>query len=126
MGGGRPMIWSAIKWLASGPLNRALDTVDKRIDAQTDREVIKADIIKEAYRTRGDYMRAGGLWLMLAFAAPLAVWFAAVCLYSVLWCANCAYPQTWTIAALPAPLDEWAGIIIVSIFGVMGVSRLRA
>jgi type I restriction enzyme M protein len=26
---------------------------------------------------------------------------------------------------LPRPLDEWAGIIIVSIFGVVGVSRLR-
>lgn len=119
------MIAALLKWLSSGVLNRVLDTVDRRIEAQTDRESIKGDIIKEAYRQRADWMNAGGFWLMLAFAVPLALWFAAVCLYSILWCQGCAFPQDWTIAALPAPLDEWAGIIIVSIFGVMGVSRLR-
>lgn len=112
-------------WLSSGVLDRILDTVDKRLDAQTDREAVKGEIIKQAYRSRADWMNAGGFWLMLAFAAPLALWFAAVCLYSILWCAGCAYPQAWTVAALPPPLDEWAGLIIVSIFGVMGVSRLR-
>lgn len=112
------------KWLGGGALDRILDTVDRRMDQQTDREALKAEIIKEAHRTRADYMNAGGFWLMLAFAAPLAVWFASVCVYSVLWCAGCAYPQDWSIAALPAPLDEWAGIIVVSIFGVMGLSKL--
>ncbi len=119
------MIFAALRWLASGPLDRVLRTVDKRIDAQTDREKIKGDIIRESYRTRGDWMRAGGFWLMLLFSAPLTFWWGAVILYSVLWCQGCAYPQSWTIAALPAPLDEWAGLIIVSIFGVLGVDRLR-
>jgi len=114
-----------LSWLTGGVLNRILDTVDSKIAADTDREKLKGEIIKEAYRTRADYMNAGGLWLMIAFAGPLALWFAAVCVYSVLWCADCAYPQAWSIAALPAPLDEWAGIIIVSIFGVMGVTRLK-
>ena len=68
---------------------------------------------------------AGGFWLMLIFAVPLACWFGAVIVYSIFWCAGCAYPQDWTIAALPPPLDDWAGGIIVSIFGVVGVSRLR-
>lgn len=69
--------------------------------------------------------RAGGFWLMLIFAAPLAVWWAAVLVYSVLWCRACAFPQAWSIAALPAPLDEWAGMIVVAIFGVLGVDRFR-
>lgn len=111
-------------WLASGPLDRILDTVDRKVDAQTDREKIKGDIIQEHYRNRGDWMRAGGFVLMLMFAAPLAFWFGAVLVYSVFWCQGCAYPQTWSIAALPAPLDEWAGLMIVSIFGVIGVNRL--
>ena len=118
------MIGAIFKWLGSGVLDRILDTVDRRMAQETDREQVKSEIIKEAYRTRADYMNAGGFWLMLAFAAPLALWFAAVCVYSVLWCQGCAYPQDWTIAALPAPLDEWAGFIVVSIFGVMGVSKL--
>jgi hypothetical protein len=122
---GNLMFAKILGWLASGPLDRILDTVDRKVDAQTDREKIKGDIIQEHYRHRGDWMRAGGFILMFAFSAPLAYWFASVCVYSVHFCADCAYPKDWTIAALPAPLDEWAGIIIVSIFGVIGVSRLR-
>lgn len=38
---------------------------------------------------------------------------------------GCAYPQDWTIAALPPPLDEWAGAIIIAIFGVQAVTRFR-
>jgi len=114
-----------IKLLGGGLLDRVLDTVDKKVRSETDREKIKGDIIKEAYRTRADWMRAGGFWLMLGFAAPLMFWFAAVLFYSVFWCAGCAYPQSWTIAALPAPLDQWAGWIVVSIFSVIGATRLK-
>lgn len=119
------MIRSFLGWLTGGVLDRVLSTVDRRIDAQTDREKLKADIIREHYKTRADFMRAGGFWLMLIFAGPLAFWWSAVIVYSVLWCAGCAWPQDWTIAALPSPLDEWAGLIVVSIFGVIGVDRLR-
>lgn len=113
------------KFLGSGILDRALDTVDRKITAETNREKLKADMIREHYRTRADFMRAGGLWLMLLFAVPLAFWWAAVIVYSVFWCAGCAYPQEWSIAALPAPLDEWAGLIVIAIFGVIGISRFR-
>ena len=119
------MIAALLNWLASGPLDRVLDTVDKRVEAQTDRERIKADLIAEHLRTRSDFMRAGGFVLMLLFAVPLAFWFAAVIVYSVLWCGGCAFPQEWIIAALPAPLNDWAAGIVMSIFGVIGVSRLR-
>ena len=119
------MIKAILNFFSGGILNRVLETVDKKITAGTDREKIKSDIIREHYRTRSEWMRAGGFWLMLSFAAPLALWFGSVVVYSVFWCQGCAYPQEWTIAALPAPLDEWAGMIIISIFGVVGVSRLR-
>ena len=118
-----------IRWLANllsgGLLSRALDTVDRKIASDTDRERLKADIILESYRTRADWMRAGGFWMMVMFAGPLAFWWGAVMLYSVFWCAKCAYPAAWSVAALPAPLDEWAGLIVVSIFGVIGIDRLK-
>lgn len=114
-----------LKLLGGGFLDRVLDTVDRRVDAQTDREKIKGDIIREAFRTRADWMRSGGFILCLLFAVPLAFWFAAVIVYSVFWCAGCAFPQDWTIAALPPPLDDWAAGIVISIFGVVGVSRFR-
>ena len=119
------MIAVILRLLGSGILTRALSSVDQHIAAQSDRERIKADLIAEHLRSRGDFMRSGGIWLMLLFAVPLALWFGAVCIYSLLWCAGCAWPQNWTIAALPAPLDEWAGLIVVSIFGVIGVTRFK-
>lgn len=118
-----------MKWiinlLTGGVLDRVLDTVDRRVTAQTDRDKLKADIISEHYRTRADFMKAGGFWLMLIFALPLAFWWAAVLVYSVFWCANCMFPQPWSIAALPAPLDQWAGAIVLAIFGVLGLSRFK-
>lgn len=119
------MIRALLSWLTGGVLDRVLRTVDNKIAADTDREKLKADIILEHYRTRADFMRAGGFWLMLIFALPLAFWWAAVLVYSVFWCAGCAYPQAWSIAALPAPLDQWAGAIVLAIFGVLGLDRMR-
>lgn len=112
--------WS---FLSGGGLDRILSTVDKHVDAQTDKERIKAHVTEVYLRNRADFMQAGGFVLMLLFAVPLAFWFAAVCVYSVFWCLECAYPQEWSIAALPAPLDTWAGGIVMSIFGVIGLSR---
>lgn len=119
------MIKLVLNWLTGGVLDRVLSTVDKKIAADTDREKLKADLIIEHYRQRADWMRAGGFWLMILFAGPLAIWWAAVIAYSVLWCRLCAYPQDWSIAALPAPLSEWAGLIVISIFGVIGLDRFK-
>ena len=57
-----------------------------------------------------------GWWFPLFFIAPLGLWFASVCIYSILFCQRCAFPQSWSIAALPAPLDQWSGVIIGSLF----------
>ena len=119
------MLRGILSALGGGILDRVLDTVDRKIAVETDREKIKGDIVRAHYRNRADWMRSGGFVLSLLFAVPLAFWFGAVMVYSVFWCLDCAYPKDWTIAALPAPLDQWAGGIIISIFGVIGVSRLR-
>lgn len=122
---GLGLIRALFGWLGSGPLDRILSTVDRKVAAQTDREALKADIIREHYRTRADFMRAGGFWLMLIFAIPLALWWSAVLFYSMLWCRGCIWPQSWTIAALPQPLDQWAGLIMMAIFGVLGVTQMK-
>ena len=122
------MFISAITWMAkqltSNALDKALDVVHKRIHSGVEKEKIKAELVKSYYANRASYMQAGGLWLMALFAVPLAVWWSAVLLYSILWCADCMYSQDWTIAALPPPMDQWSGWIIISIFGVIGVTKL--
>lgn len=119
---------AAIGWLfkqvSGSALDKALDAVGKRLDSDVEKEKIKADIIKAYYTNRVAYMNAGGLWLMAIFAVPLALWWSVVIVYSILWCQDCIFAQDWTIAALPPSLSEWAGWIVISIFGVVGVTRL--
>jgi hypothetical protein len=116
-------------WLTGGTLDRILKTVDTKISNDTTREAVKADLVADYMRAQVSILTGRGWWFPLFFIAPLGVWFSAVCLYSVLFCRACAFPQEWTIAALPSPLDEWAGIIIGSLFlaktGEAIVSRLR-
>lgn len=111
-------------FFGGGLLDRALATVDKHIDAQTDRERIKGDIIIAHMNTRAGWLRAGGIWTLLIFACLAAFHFGAVVVYSVFWCADCAFPQPWTIAALPGQMAEWEGwIILASIGGLSLLAR---
>lgn len=80
----------------------------------------EADVVQAYYASRASWMQAGGFWLLLMFAVPVGVWFGAVTLYNLLWCSGCAYPQEWTIAAYPAPIDEWAGWIVLACIGGAG------
>lgn len=109
-------IMSIFSWLASGPLDRIFKTIDNSVDNQTTREQIKADLAKSYLSSQVAILTGRGWWFPLLFMVPAGLWFAAVCVYSVLWCKGCAYPQTWTIAALPPPLDQWMGAIIGSLF----------
>ena len=54
-------LFSIFTGLFMGPLSRVLDSVDKRTEATTDRERIKAEIIKAHYETRARFMQAGEL-----------------------------------------------------------------
>lgn len=116
-------MWGLLFGFLRGPISRAFDLADKRLENQNDRERLKAELIKTHYQTRAGFMQAGGFALMLIFAVPLGFWFAAVCIYSVFWCADCAFPQAWSIAALPPPLDQWSAQIVIAIFGVAGITR---
>ena len=109
-------IMSIFSWLASGPLDRIFKTIDNSVDNQTTREQIKADLAKSYLSSQVAILTGRGWWFPLLFMVPAGLWFTAVCVYSVLWCKGCAYPQTWTIAALPPPLDQWMGAIIGSLF----------
>lgn len=123
------MIRLLFSWLTGGGatalLDRALDTVDKRIEAETDRDKIKGDIIREHMRTRSDWMRSGGFWTLLLFAVPTAAHYLAVIVYSMLWCAGCAYPKSWTIAALPGAMAEWEGWIVLASIGGLALIGAR-
>ncbi|MBR9765710.1 MAG: hypothetical protein GYB53_19855 [Rhodobacteraceae bacterium] len=114
------LVRTVVGWITGGALDRVLNTVDRKIAAESDRERIKADVVMEYYRSRAGWMQAGGFWLLAAFGGVVLFHFGAVAIYSVFWCADCAWPQPWTIAALPAPMDEWEGWIVLACIGGAG------
>lgn len=109
-------MWALLSWLTSGPLDRIFATVDKQIAATTDREKLKSDLAAEYIRAQAATANSRQWFFPLFFLAPAGFWFASVCVYSVLFCADCAYPQDWTVAALPHPLNDWMGWIVSSLF----------
>lgn len=110
------MLKLLLSFLTAGPLDRLLSSLDRKMDAGTAREKARGEVVSEYLRAQAALLGGRGWWFPLFFVAPLGLWFAAVCVYSILFCAGCAFPQTWSVAALPAPLDQWAGAVISSLF----------
>lgn len=119
----------ALGWLTSGPLDRILTSIDRKVDNETERERIKTEAVTSYVTAQVSIANSRQWFFPLFFLVPAGLWFAAVCVYSILWCRGCAYPQDWTIAALPPPLNDWMGWIVTSLFiGKVGeglLARLR-
>lgn len=117
------MSWllSILSMLFKGPLSRVLDTVDKRIEAQNDKERIKAEVIKKHMETRSSWLKSGGLLLMLLAGGGAVFHSTAVYVYSVFWCKTCMYPQDWSIAELPMVYADMQWIVILAWLGVTGI-----
>lgn len=120
---------TVLGWLTSGPLDRLFKTIDTSIDNETERERIKADLARSYLSAQVSVLTGRGWWFPLLFLIPAGLWFGSVCLYSVLFCQRCIFPQTWSIAALPPPLDGWMAAIVGSLFigkaGEQIIGRLR-
>lgn len=123
------LLATILSWLASGPLDRLLKTVDNSVDNETKREDLRTRAVESYIAAQASILSGRGWWFPLLFLVPAGFWFAAVCVYSVLWCKACIWPQAWSIAALPSPLDQWMGAIVGSLFiGKAGselIARLR-
>ncbi|MEM7303348.1 MAG: hypothetical protein AAF468_19890 [Pseudomonadota bacterium] len=125
----RDVALAALRLFGGRSVDRILRTIDRNISDKTERERIKAGAVNNYINAQAKVLTGPGWWFPLFFIVPLGIWFTSVCIYSVLWCKGCAFPQDWTIAALPAPLDEWSGWIVSGLFlGAFGdriVSKFR-
>lgn len=123
------MWFSALKWLGKfiagsftgGTLDKILDTIDKKMDAGTEREKIKAEVTIAYTQAQANLLVGRTWWFQLFFVVPLGLWWASVIVDSILlwfdWYGH-------TTAALPQPLDTWAGWIISALFVVDGTKAL--
>lgn len=112
------------------PLSRILKTIDNKVDNATERDRIKAETVQAYVNAQAQVLTGRGWWFPAAFILPTALHYGAVNVYSVFWCRACAFPQAWSIAALPAPFDQWEGAIVMSMFvGFAGksiIARFKA
>jgi hypothetical protein len=121
------MIGWLIGLFTKNTLGKIFSTIDNATNNETEREKARLLALEAFVKTQQETWRGPGFWLAFLFVAPLAFWWSAVCVYSVLWCKLCAFPQDFSIAALPSPLDQWAGWIMSSIFvagGMVGAAKV--
>lgn len=122
-----------IGWLTSrgagAILGRLFDLYERRARANSDLERQKIDAEIRALEIERDTIaatrppgsltaRVAAVLMLLAGLGP-ALHYGAVCLDS-------AFPGLfpgWTVHALPPPMDEWQGWIILSLFGVTALLR---
>ena len=123
-------MWAKIiSWLTSSALDRVFSTIDNAVNNETTREQVKTDLAKTYVAAQVSTLTGKGWWFPLLFLVPAGLWFTSVCIYSVLFCSKCVFPQTWIIAALPSPLYSWMGAIVGSLFigkaGEQIIARLK-
>lgn len=105
-----------LAWLTGGTLDRILDTVDHKIDNETQRQDIRAKAITRFAEIeaegRAAAMQHVWFWrVWTLFAGSLGLWWALVMVDTALPFISLSIPD------LPASVRPWADTIIASIFG---------
>lgn len=120
------MLTAILNWASGGLLDKFLGFVERREAA---RLAAMNDEQRRVYEDRQDARRAAttvrlataGHWeqrlLTFLIAAPfvLHLWLVA---WDTMW------PQPWSVEKWPAPFDEWEGAILLSYFGVIGLTTV--
>lgn len=116
------------RWLSGGGLDGLIETYATKKDSEVERDRIEADVLKaridaeiEGRRNATEIRKStAGFWemrlLSFVIAAPFALHAAVVGL-------DTTFRIGWAIPAYPPPFDEWEGAILLSFFGVYGLSR---
>lgn len=118
------MIMTAVKWALSlftgGSLDRILDTIEKKIDDETTKESIKAEVTKKWIDAQSALLVGRTWWFQLFFVIPAGLYWSALLYVS-------AAPQgwpTWTVDRLPGFAEEIYFAIISALFIVDGGKAL--
>lgn len=107
------LITTVLGAFTGGSLDRILDTIEKRMDNEVTKEEVKAEITKTWINAQAQLLVGRTWWFQLFFVLPFGLWVTGA-IIAVLGQAYIGWHVE--MPALPAPLDEWAGWIISSIF----------
>lgn len=111
-------MWALLLSFFKGPLGRILDTVDRKVDSEMERQRIVGDVISRYVaadaETRAAAMQSRVFWYVWAlFAIPIGFWLGAIAIDSVFFFSG-------RISDLPPSVKPYATQIITSIFGSGG------
>lgn len=115
------MLLSAVLKLAEYSIGKWFGYRQKQSTDKIEIRKIEADKEKALIDAR-KYILGQGAWkFQKMFLVTLALYWASVVFYSMFWCDNCIIPYAgldhqWSIAALPAPFNEWAAGMMVFLF----------
>ncbi|SDR15796.1 3TM-type holin [Pseudovibrio sp. Tun.PSC04-5.I4] len=113
-------VW-ALNKLGGGVLDRVLGFFETQAKSENEALRIRATVTSEEIRAELDSRRAArdivlaeqGWWVTAmirpAFAWPIVIWSGAIV-------ADSLFHFDWNVAALPEPLNEWAGWIVGAYF----------
>ena len=86
-----------LSWFTGGTLDRILETIDKRMDNETEREKVKGEVTKTYIQAQANLAVGRTWWFQLFFVVPLGLWWTSVILDSI-------FMWNHKTAALPSPL----------------------
>jgi len=122
------LLVAAGKWLGStilslltgGTLGKMLDTIDRKIDNETEREKVKAEVTKTWITAQAGLLVGRTWWFQLLFVIPAGVYWSALLFVS-------AFPfWGWEVARLPGWAEEIYFAVIGALFIVDGGKALVA
>jgi hypothetical protein len=117
-------IFSIGKWAASflvgGSLDKILDTIENKMDNETKKEEIKAEVTKTWINAQTQLLVGRTWWFQLFFVLPAGMYWSSLLYVS----AAPDWMPTWTVDRLPGWAEEIYLAIVSALFIVDGGKAL--
>lgn len=122
------LAWIA-RLLGGGLLDRLLDAYRTRQIAQTEQDRVVADVVIKDIERQIDAQRTArevrmamvSFWEIRLITATIGMCFT---LHLVLVTLDTCFALGWRIAKFPDPFDKYQGAILLSFFGLQGVTQI--
>lgn len=112
------IVKNILGFFAGGSLEKILDVIEHKMDDETKKEEIKAEVTKTWINAQAQLMVGRTWWFQLFFVIPAGLYWAAVVFDSII-----QFPG-WDVAKLPSPMDEYYSMIVGALFLVDGGKAL--
>lgn len=117
-------IFSVGKWVASflvgGSLDKILDTIENKMDNETKKEEIKAEVTRTWINAQTQLLVGRTWWFQLFFVLPAGLYWSALLYVS----SAPDFMPTWTVERLPGWAEEIYLAIVSALFIVDGGKAL--